>query len=149
MKALLNALTTTITDNLSYLRWIGVIDNEQLPPEEPEMPIIGLRDAGLVSTSQPGKKDLEVLTVWVIPYQSIIDFDPGAAVMGRTELGDQGTGLFDISAALKALLNDNFLGLPFHFAWRSRVEQSQTLVNQDTGRLIQYQRNVFVYRRYV
>lgn len=150
MKALLDALVTAISANLAYLRWTGVLADELLPPEGPQAPFVGLKDGGIVPQSLPGKKDLEVLTVYVIPYQSLFDSEPGASVMGRiSQLGTQGTGLLDIHAALKTLLNDNFLGLNFHSAHRDRLDASLTLAGSEDGRLIQLQRATYSYRRYI
>lgn len=148
MKALLNALKPAIKTGLTYLRAVEVIDSELLPLEEPGFPFVGLLDGGTVEKSMPGKKDLEELTVKVVPYQSILLDEPGAGVMGSTaQLGDQGTGVLDMAAALKTLLNDNFLGLNFHFAHLQRREPSQAL-SKDSG-LIVMKPLIFNYRRYV
>jgi len=148
VKALLDALAAAIAATLPYLSWVGVLDNELLPPEEPAFPLVGLRDGGIVHASQPGRTDLDTLTVHVIPYQSIVLTHPGGAVMGsEAQLGDQGKGLLDISAALRTLLNDNFLGLAgIHYAHCDRQAQTQTLP-QPSGALIQLQRLTFTYRR--
>ena len=148
MKLLLNAMTTQIQTQLAYLSWVGVLDSEFLPPEEPQTPFVGLRDGGLVAESTPNKMDFEDLTVVVIAYQSVLASAPGASVLGEASLGDAGIGLLDLSAALKTALNDNFLSLNFFLAHRFRVDRSETL-ESDAGRFLQFQRNYFRYRRYV
>jgi hypothetical protein len=149
MKALLDAMVTAIAGELDYLSWVGVLDDELLPPEEPAPPFVGLKDGGIVLQSLPGKKDLEVLTVYVIAYQSVLGAAPGASILGATEqLGDPGKGLLTIHDELKTFLNDNFLSLSnIHWAHRDRLDASRTLANED-GRLIQLQRATYTYRRY-
>lgn len=149
MKALLDALVTAISADLTYLRWTGVLDSELLPPEEPGFPLVGLKDGGITRESRPNKKDIETLTVLVIPYQSLFLAEPGGAVLGSTaQLGTQGTGLLAMGAALKTLLDDNFLGLNFYWAHCDRESPTDTLAGDD-GNLIQLQRYTFSYRRYV
>lgn len=149
MRELLKSLVVTIRGGLPYLSWVGVLDDELLPPEEPAPPFAGVRDGGIVATSLPGGHDIEVLTVHVVAYQALFLDEPGAAIIGNAELlGAAGKGLLEISADLKALLTDNFLGqAKVHFAWRSQVERTEVL--RTTNRLLSMQRNMFLYRRYV
>jgi len=150
MKALLEALVTAIAGELDYLSWVGVLDDELLPPEEPAPPFVGLKDGGIIPQSLPSKKDVETLTVHVLVYQSLLDAEPGASILGATgQLGDPGKGLLTIHDELKTFLNDNFLSQAnIHWAHRDRLDASRTLAN-DEGRLIQLQRAIYTYRRYV
>lgn len=148
MQTLLNAMKTEIEDNLTYLKWVGVVDSENLPPEETGFPFVGLKDGPVPRISQPGKKDIESFTVFVIPYQSITLVEPGGSVMGsETQLGDVGKGLLKIGGELENLLEDNFLNLNVHFAHLDRFDPTDPLVGED-GRLIQMQRYHFMYKRY-
>lgn len=148
MKALLKAMELRIKDQLPYLRWVGVLDSHLLPPEGPGFPIVGLKDDGIPRRSQPGKKDIEELNVIVYPYQNLIAKFPGASVMGNDRLQNkQGRGLLDIGKDLIAALDDNFLGLNFHFAHSERIDKSETLTD-DGARMIQFQAYHYLYRRY-
>ena len=153
MKLLLQVITTAIAaaPALSYLQWVGVLDSEYVPPpEEPGFPLVGLIDGGILPTSLPGRKDLEALSVRVVAYQSLLDAEPGAHLLGIATLPtNQGKGLLDIAQDLKVLLNDNFLSLTnIHYAHRDRVEPSEMVVDP-AGRFILMQKSWFTYRRYV
>ena len=150
MKQLLTALTSQIALQVPYLRWVGVLESELLPPEEPGFPIVGLLDGGTVNDSRPGQKDIQTLTVIVLPYQSIILDEPGAAMMGSDHLGSEGKGLLEMGDRLRTLLNDNFLNLSFYWAHCDRQEPCRTLQSiKKDDTFVQYQRNTFTYRRYV
>jgi hypothetical protein len=148
MRALLELIEARVRAALPYLSWVGVLDNELLPPPEPPPPFVGIRDGGLIPQSRPGLKDIETLSVLVIPYQRLLDGEPGASVMGSPTLGDAGTGLLDLSEAIKDALTDYLFDRRVHWAHRDRMDATQTLQTQD-GALLQMQRNLFTYRRYV
>lgn len=149
MEMLLHALVSTIQAGLPYLSWVGVLDSELLPPEEPPPPFVGLRDGGIVPASLPGQSYIEVLTVHVIPYQSVNIAFPGGAVLGsQQQLGTQGMGLLAISNELQVLLSDNYMGLPLTQALWTRTDATQAITSAD-GRILSYQSNHFVYRRLI
>lgn len=150
MEALLDAIVTAIRAALPYLTWVGVLDDELLPPDGPQPPFVGIKDGGLTARSLPGKKDDETMSIFIIVYQSLVDQEHGASVLGRTDqLGDQGKGLLAIHADLKTLLNDNLLGqATINFAHRDSMEASRRMTNE-AGRLIQLQRALYIYSQFV
>jgi hypothetical protein len=146
MQLLLQNIVTRIATNLTYLTWVGVLDNELLPPQSPSPPFVGLKDGGLSATARPGKTDLEELRINVVIYQSVMHEAPGASIMGEPSLGDAGRGVLQIGEAIKGLLNDDLFSNTFYFAHRDRVEPSNTIIDEE-GRYLQYQRHLYVYRR--
>jgi len=153
MDDLLSALKTAIAaaSSLSYLRGTEILEDKTLPPEELGFPFVGLLDGGTAPRSMPGQKKVEELTVEVVPYQSILLDSPGAAVVGsEAQLGTQGKGVIKIAKDLETLLVDNFLNQEkIHFAFLSRQDKSQALVNEEKGLLIVMKPLTFTYRRYV
>lgn len=148
METLLPLIVARVRQELPFLSWVGVLDSELLPPAEPQPPFVGVKDAGLSAQSQPGRKDLETLSVLVVAYQRVLDSEPGASVLGASALGDAGKGLLTLSAAIKVALNDELFARAVQFAHRDRLDASQTL-QLPNGALLQMQRNLFTYRRYV
>jgi hypothetical protein len=145
MKQLLDNVVARIRDQLSYLRWVGVLDDPRLPPKAVEPPFVGVKDNGVIAVSLPGRKDDETLSVIVVAYQALYLEEHGAAVMGSPgQLGETGKGLLEIADDIKVALNDN-LFTSFSFAHRDRLEPSQTIDNE--VRLLSMQRSIFSYRR--
>lgn len=149
MRALMDNMITTLRDapTLGYLQWVGVLDDELLPPQTPAPPFVGLKDAGLTAISAPGKTDREELRVNVVIYQSVLADFPGHSMMGEPSLGDAGRGLFDIGEDIKVLLNDTLFNNGFYYAHRDRIEPSTTIVGPENGLILQFQRHVYIYRR--
>lgn len=146
MKALLEAIKTAIeaAPDLTYLTWVGVIENEAFVPEEPGFPLVGLVDGGVNAQSRPGPKDLESMIVGVVAFQSIALDDPGASITGSPHC----KGVLEIGEDLKTLLNDNFLALPkVHFAHLGRHHAVRPLEAQ-SGFLVS-KRFDYEYRRLV
>lgn len=155
MLDIMNALVATIktASVLHYLQWVGVLDHEDVPPEEPLFPFVGIVDNGLTDTSQPNKKDLEVFSVKVVAYQSLPTPEPGGHLLGDTSLPNgQGTGLLQITQDLKTLLHDNKLGIPeIYWAHRDRVDPSQLVLDPETPDsrfVMMMQKSIFTYRRF-
>lgn len=149
MEDLLNALKTEIAANLNYLGGVDILDGEEFVPEEAVFPVVGLLDGGTVHQSMPGKKDLDILSVKIVPYQAVILDTPGASIMGsEAQLGTAGKGVLKIAKDLQALLNDNFLSVAkIHYAHLDREDASENLAKgQD---YITMKRLHFSYRRYV
>jgi len=145
MKDLLEAIKADLVANLGYLKWVEVLDNEQLPPDGVEFPGVGLRDGSRAFTSQPGKKDYEQANVVIVPYQSLALDDIGAAVMGDEIF----KGVLDIAADVRTRLNDNLFALtpPIVYAHVDQIGGSETLAN-DKGSMIQMARIQTTYRRF-
>ncbi len=146
MKNLLNAIAEDLALNLAYLKWVKVIDSENLVPDGLEFPGVGLRDGAQSFGSLPGKKDMEQLTVMVVPYQSLSLGTPGAAVMGDVNF----KGVLDICAEIRARLNDNrftaIFGEKIFYAHVDSFGASETL-GTDEGIFIQMKRIPITYRR--
>ena len=150
----MNALVTTIktAPALSYLQWVGILDSELAPPpSEPHFPFVGVVDGGLTDDSRPGRVDLEIFSVKVVAYQSLLSPEPGEHLTGNASLpSGQGTGLLQITADLKTLLHDNFLGIAtIHWAHRDRVDPSELLLDEPAARFVMMQKSIFTYRRLV
>ncbi len=145
MKDLLEAIKADLEANLDYLKWVEVIDSEQLPPAGRQFPGVGLRDGSRVFTSQPGKKDYEQANVVILPYQSLAIDDIGAAVMGDEIF----KGVLDIAADIRTRLNDNLFTLTPRvvYAHVDQIGGSETLANDD-GLMIQMARVLTTYRRF-
>jgi hypothetical protein len=148
MEELLAALVAKIKTGLPYLFDVQVIDDESLPPDVASYPCVGLMDGGTVHQSMPGKKDKDTLTVRAIAYQEIIDDKPGASIMGNAEqLGDKGKGVLAVAKDLRALLNDEFLGLGFQYAHLDKEDAALGLARSD-GRMIAAKNLSFTYVKF-
>lgn len=149
MEDLLKALKTEIAANLSYLGAVEILDGEEFVPGEAIFPLIGLLDGGTVHQSMPGKKDLDVLSVKIVPYQAVFLDTPGASIIGsETQLGAAGKGVLKIAQDLQTLLNDNFLSVAkIHYAHLDREDASENLARESD--FITMKRLHFTYRRYL
>jgi hypothetical protein len=149
MQTLLSAIRTQAPILLDYLQGCEVFEDETSLPMSCKFPYLGLLDGGITLESKPGKKDIQVLTVGFVAYQSIIINQPGASLMGHATLGDRGKGLFAIGADLKAAFNDNFLGLNFYWAHMDTQHPALTLLDDNLKVWVQFKRCDFTYRRYI
>lgn len=146
MEQLLRDIITRLQTSLPYVHWVGALDDIFLPPETVSPPFVGVKDAGLLAASFPGKKDDERLTLAVIVYQSVNTGEPGAAVLGSEEnLGEAGKGLLAIHEDIRTLLNDYLFDNRFSFAHRERLDASRVIANDQ--RLLSYQQAAYLYRR--
>lgn len=147
MEQLLRDIVARLTTELGYLNWVGVVDDELLPPPGVAPPFVGVKDNGLRATALPGQLDDERLSVVVIAYQALQIGEPGAAILGSTgNLGEAGKGLLAIADDIKAALNDYcFAG--FQKAYRDALLPSQVIERE--GDLLSRQGNVFTYWRIV
>lgn len=146
MRKLLFDIVALIQSNLTYFSWVGVIEDEQLPPKGPPPPFCGIKDGGIIPRPIPDSQDLEQLTVIVIPYQYFSE--PGAATLGSVELGDRGKGLIDISDDLNNLLKNEYFNHCFHYARLEQLEPVATIIEPETLDLLYLKRNIFRWRRY-
>lgn len=146
MEQLLKDIVTRLTTQLPYLNWVGVVDDELLPPTTVEPPMVGVKDGGLLSPSTPGQKDREQLTIFVMAYQSLNLGEPGSAVVGSaSQLGDAGKGLLAIQEDLQTALNDELFSHRFTFAHREALDPSRIITVE--SRLLSMLRARFLYRR--
>lgn len=162
MKALLNAIRDRLKadSSLSYLRWVEVVDDEDILPDGYDFPAAALKDGGqkLLNWMFP-KKD-EQLRVRVIALVILLR-GVGSSVMGDTSLsGSAGKGVLDISdeiaTSLKftvdvaanayktALDTAGYMDMP-----PPDIEPSQTLISPDGDRLVQKRALTFSYLRRV
>ena len=153
MQTLLTALQSIISARLTYLTWVGVIDNVLLPPEGPGFPLIGLKDGDQINESIPSQKDRQILTIEIVAYQELFDVEPGASIMGLTgSLGDASKGVLAMGADVRnvltlAALQMQLNSLQFHWLHCDRIFASQTLF-QEQGSKLQFQRSIYTFRRF-
>lgn len=148
MKSLLSAIVSDLETNLTYLKGVNVVDDEDLPPAEIGYPQVVLKDGDVDRDPQAYGKNTEMLTARVTVYQSVVINKPGAAVMGEASLGDAGKGTLDIGDAIKTRLHKNTLSLSGYVRARfRRQEASQTVVNSESGEFSQRQTFIFEYLR--
>ena len=163
MKALLNIIRDRLKadSSLSYLRWVEVLDDEDILPDGFDFPGVALKDRGLNPTAQYLHGSLneidEELTARVFPCVILLR-GLGAGVMGDASLGNPGKGVLDIGADLRtslrfdshvaasayktSLQNAGYLGL------KKPIESpSLTLVSPDGDRLVQRQFYDYTYLR--
>lgn len=146
MEQLLKDTVARLTTELPYLNWVGVLDDELLPPATVEPPFVGLRDGGVLSPSAPDRKDREQLTVLVVAYQALNLGEPGAAVIGsEAQLGAAGKGLLAIQDDVRTALNDYLFNFRFAFAHREALDASQVIASDH--RLLSLLRARYLYRR--
>lgn len=162
MKALLNIIRDRLKADsaLSYLRWVEVVDDEDILPDGYDFPGVALKDNGqrLLQWMFP-KKD-EQLRVRVIPVVVLLR-GVGSSVMGDASLpGGAGKGALDISdeiaTSLKftvdigasayktALIDAGYMEMQ-----PPDIEPSQTMVSPDGDRLVQKRPVIFSYQRRV
>ena len=160
MKALLNIIRDRLKADttLDYLRWVEVLDDEDILPDGFAFPAIGLRDNGIPAPKILFSKKDEDLRVMVICYAALVR-GVGSSVMGDSTLsGNAGKGVLDITkdirASLKfdkdtpssdyktALEDAGYYSLPL-----PAEDASQTLVSPDGDNLVQKQAVTFAYRR--
>lgn len=148
MKSLLSALKTDLLTELSWLRDIAVVADEDMIPEGVRMPFIGLKD-GLIAREEGFSATLtEKLTVHVILYQEILKRE--ASIMGDGDPEEEGykPGVLDMAADVHDALNENFLGLSgIDRAFCSEEGASEMLISPDGNKFIQRKRLTYVYER--
>lgn len=147
MKDLLLAIKAQIETAIPYFSWVGVIEDETMPPEGPKPPFCAIRDGGLTAQAIPSNKEDERLTVLVVPYVALFA-TPGAAIMGESSLGDEGKGLIEIGDDLYTALNGKTFGLCIK-GHRDRIDRSRTLdlSPQGGGPYLQFQLHHFTFWR--
>lgn len=147
MKDLIAAIVADLETNLPYLQQVKPVNSLLNPPSEKGFPCAGVKDGDQEFRSQPGKLDIETLSVTVAVYQQLFVDDSAAAVMGSApEQGDSFKGLIDIAAEIRARLNDN-LFLTTHWAHVDKIAGSETLGDEDQP-LMQMKVLTVTYRRF-
>ncbi len=142
MKALLTALKTELENNLSWLRDIAVVADEDVIPEGVRFPFVGLKDGPVAREEGFSETLTERLTVYIVLYQQI--FKREASIMGD---GDK-PGILDMTSDVHAVLNENLLGLGgMERAFCPEETAGELLLSPEGNRFVQKKRITYVYER--
>ncbi len=132
MRDVLLAMVQELSQRIDKVREVGIVASEDLPPASWQLPYVGLKDGGKRYNSQPGQMDREIGRVEVWIYQTLILNDSGAAVVG----GGSTPGLLEIAQDIRAVLNDNDLGLALPYTHVDEIRASIAGI-QDNARWVQ------------